>query len=109
AAIGKCRQLTVLHLNNTGVTDAGLAQLKDLSALQLLNLRGTAVTAKGVQQLAGLKRLQSLYLYQTGVKAADWAGLKKILPGALLGSGGYVVPLLETDTVVLTRKLSVIY
>ena len=41
-------KLQELHLNETKVTDAGLAHLKDLTNLQTLNLRFTQVTDAGL-------------------------------------------------------------
>ena len=43
--------LTNLRLDNTHVTDAGIAQLKGLTRLEKLSLRGTRVTDVGVADL----------------------------------------------------------
>jgi hypothetical protein len=87
-----------LQLDRTKITDKGLANLKELQNLRYLNLVGTAVTEKGVLQLKDLKSLRSIYLYQTGVKKSEWNDLKKAFPKTLIDSGGYIVPLLPTDT-----------
>lgn len=79
-------------------TDKGMGYLKGLHNLQSLNLVGTKVTVQGVRQLQSLKQLQSLYLYQTGVRGKDWASLKQLFPHTVLDSGGYVIPVLVTDT-----------
>jgi hypothetical protein len=54
--------LLQLDLSKTGITDAGLDQLKDLGFLQSLNLRDTKVTAAGVERFkkarAGDQRVQ---------------------------------------------------
>jgi len=97
-AIGKCTNLTRLQLEYTGITDAGLGKLNNCKQLHYLNLVGTKVTAKGVMALNGIKELQSLYVYQTSVTAADTAALRKVFPKAQIDLGGYVVPVLETDT-----------
>lgn len=40
-----------LSIEDTPVTDAGLAHIKQLEGLRELRLRGAKVTAQGVQQL----------------------------------------------------------
>jgi hypothetical protein len=93
-------------LNNTLITDAGLQQLKTLQQLQSLNVVGTNVSAKGLLQLKNLKQLRSLFLYKTLIAQQDWDALKKNFPQTQLDSGGYVVPLLETDTTIVTANPS---
>jgi uncharacterized membrane protein/mono/diheme cytochrome c family protein len=101
--IGQCTNLTLLQLNNTKITDKGLLQIKNLSRLQSLSLVGTKVTANGVMQLQTIKGLQSIYLYQTAINKNDWPALKKAFPKTEIDSGGYVVPLLQTDTEVVKK------
>ncbi|KAA9036408.1 hypothetical protein FW778_19060 [Ginsengibacter hankyongi] len=101
SVIGQCTNLTLLQLNNTKITDKGLGLIKSLNKLQSLSLVGTKVTAKGVIQLQSIKGLQSIYLYQTGVNKNDWPALKKAFPKTEIDSGGYVVPLLATDTTIV--------
>src|SRR6185312_11346952 len=96
--ISQFTNLTLLQLNNTKITDKGLSLLKNLNKLQSLSLVGTKVTAQGILQLQPIKGLQSIYLYQTNVNKNDWASLKKAFPKTEIDSGGYVVPLLATDT-----------
>jgi uncharacterized membrane protein len=100
-SLAQCQSLTSLQLNHTGITDRGLAALQSLKQLQSLNLVGTAVTASGVLSLQSLKQLKHLYLYQSGVKQKDWTMLRKAFPKAELDSGGYTLPFLASDTVVL--------
>ena len=104
--IGQCKNLTLVQLNNTSIGDAGLQQLRDLKQLQSLNLVGTNVSARGIVALKGLKNLQSLYLYQTKVVRNDWTLLKQQFPKTLLDTGGYVVPLLASDTTVVKAAIS---
>jgi hypothetical protein len=87
-----------LQLNNTNITDKGLAKLQSLKQLQSLNLVGTKITAQGVLQLQKLPALKSLYLYQTGVHSNDWGDLKKAFPLVQLDTGKYTVPTLVNDT-----------
>ena len=96
--ISQFNNLTLLQLNNTKITDKGLGAIKKLDNLQSLNLVGTKITSEGVLQLQSLKILQSIYLYQTKVSRTDWAQLKKAFPKTSLDTGGYIVPLLATDT-----------
>jgi uncharacterized membrane protein/mono/diheme cytochrome c family protein len=97
-SIGQCRNLVVLHLDNTKVSDTGLAHLNGLVRLRYLNLVGTNVTADGIKKLNTLKELKAIYLYQTNIDKSTWPQLKKSFPKTLLDSGGYIVPLLVSDT-----------
>lgn len=96
--IAQCSNITRLQLDHTGITDAGLLQLKALKQLQYLNLVGTKVSAEGLLQLKGLDKLQSIYCYQSAIQKEDFAKLQQAFPGVLIDSGGYRVPLLATDT-----------
>lgn len=102
AALAECRNITLLYLNNTGITDIGLSALKPLGNLQLLSLAGTKVSAKGLLALENLKRLQSVYVFRTSVVAADTALLRKRLPQTTVDIGGYTIPMLDSDTARLT-------
>lgn len=99
--IARCQALTSLQLNNTLLTDKGVAALQSLHELQSLNLVGTAVSAQGVLSLSSLKKLRNLYLFGTRVEKKDWEMLKKHFPKTSLDSGGYQVPLIGSDTVIL--------
>ena len=101
ATIAQLSDLTRLQLDNTPVTDKGLASLQPLVNLQYLNLVGTKVTAQGVIQLKDLPRLQALYLYKTFITSSDWPVLKNNFPKVTLDTGGYQVPFLETDTMIV--------
>lgn len=99
--ISECHSLTVLQLNNTDITDKGLTKLNSLQNLQSLNLVATKITEQALMQLRSLKKLQSLYLYQTAINKINWNKLKAAFPKTLLDSGGYEVPFLATDTMVV--------
>jgi hypothetical protein len=99
--VAQCTNTSFLQLNNTSITDKGLQQLAALQQLQSLNLVGTNITAEGLKALRNLKQLQSLYLYQTKINKEEWSKLQKTFPKTLLDSGGYNVPTLPNDTVVL--------
>jgi uncharacterized membrane protein len=98
AMIGQLDNLVKLQLDHTIITDSGLKRLSGLHQLQSLNLAGTRITASGISFLKDLKQLRNLYLFQTGVESSDWNTLKKLFPKTIIDSGGYVVPLFETDT-----------
>jgi uncharacterized membrane protein/mono/diheme cytochrome c family protein len=104
SAVGKLPSLTKLFLNNSNATDKSLLYINKLSKLQYLNLSSTAVTAKGVNSLNSLKNLRQLYLYETGINAEGLASLKKILPSALIDTGGYTLQFLPTDTIIVKDK-----
>lgn len=104
--IAQCSNLTRLQLDHASITDAGLAQLTTLKELQYLNLVGTKVSAEGLLQLKGLEKLQSMYCYQTAVSAADYAKLQQAFPRVMIDTGGYKVPLLETDTIEVRQMLN---
>jgi hypothetical protein len=67
---------TQLVLDNTRVTDAGLARLRNATRLQTLSLGGTVVTDAGLEHLRGLTQLQRLYLHKTLVTDAGLAHLR---------------------------------
>jgi mono/diheme cytochrome c family protein len=101
APIGQLVNLTRLQLDNTLITDKGLASLLSLIELQYLNLVGTKVTGNGIMQLKGLTKLQAIYLYKTFISSSDWSMLKNNFPKVTLDTGGYHVPFLETDTMIV--------
>ena len=90
-----------LQIDHTQITDKGLASLKKLNELRYLNVVGTKVTAEGIMQLKDLKNLESLYLYQTSVDEASKEVIKKNFPKTKIDYGGYTVPFLATDTIVV--------
>jgi uncharacterized membrane protein/mono/diheme cytochrome c family protein len=101
SVLAQCTKLTKLELDHTDVTDKGLAFLKELKQLRSLNLVGTKITTAGLMQLRDLKNLQSLFLFQTKIDGGDWAEIRKTFPKTSIDSGGYQVPLLPEDTVIV--------
>jgi hypothetical protein len=59
------------------------------------------VTAQGMLQLKSLPKLQAIYLYKTFISSSDWPLLKSNFPKVTLDTGGYQVPFLETDTMIV--------
>jgi len=104
AVIAKLKNLTWLSLEYTKITDKGLEAIQSMQNLQYLNLVGTRVTAKGVLKLKNLKSLRSLYLFQTNINKTEWVELQKAFPKTVIDSGGYTVPLLTTDTIIVKAK-----
>jgi uncharacterized membrane protein len=101
ASIGQCSNLCKLDLDNTGISNKGLESLANLAQLQVLNLVGTKINEQGLLALKHLKQLQRIFLFQTQVNKSLWASLKKSFPNTQLDSGGYKVPLLDTDTMLV--------
>jgi uncharacterized membrane protein len=99
--LSQCLSIRRLELDHTGITDSGLVYLLPLVELQTLNLVGNPVTAEGVMKLRSLKHLQSIYLYQTKVAKPEWNQLAKAFPQVALDSGGYSLPFIASDTVIV--------
>ena len=97
--IGKLTNLTVLHLNQSAISDTDLAKMTTLKNLQTLNLTNTNVTEKGIFTLKSLPNLNKVFLFQTKVDKRNWSKLLVAFPKTSLDSGGYIVPTLESDTV----------
>ena len=81
--IGQMTNLTHLHLNNTGITDASLEHLINLYQLEYLNLYGTAITDNGLLALRKLKNLKKVFLWETAVSKEAVAELHKSVFGAV--------------------------
>jgi uncharacterized membrane protein len=104
--IARLKRLTRLHIDHTRITDAGLKSLLSLDQLQKLNLSGDSVSVQGLKQLVVLKALRSLNLWQTRVGQAELADLIRSLPSVRIDTGGYQLPFLPSDTMIVkdTRK-----
>lgn len=96
--LSKLTNLTVLHLNQSAISDNDLNQLVNLKNLQILNVTNTNVTEKGISALTSLPNLAKIFLFQTKVDKRKWSNLSLRFPNTFLDSGGYLVPTLETDT-----------
>ena len=75
------KSLKQLHLELTGIGDAGVAHLAGLENLEYLNLYGTKVTDAGLKTVAGLKNLKKVYIWQTPITDAAAAEAMKARPG----------------------------
>jgi hypothetical protein len=65
-----------LDFSGTEVTDAGLVHLKHLTKLEYLGFSGTKVTGPGVEHLAGLAHLRYLHFNNTGMTDVGLEHLK---------------------------------
>ena len=75
------KELVVLGLNNTRITDKGLAYLKELPRLsQLMVHRGTKVTESGLVHLKSFPALTSLSIDKANFSEASLNELRRALP-----------------------------
>jgi hypothetical protein len=72
--------LTMLYLEGTKVTDAGLVHLEGLNQLEAVNLNNTKVTDVGIEHLHGLTKLRFLWISGTQVTNAGREKLRSALP-----------------------------
>ena len=61
------KQLRVLRLMDTRLTDATLLQLQTLNQLESLNVYGTPITPAVLPTIAKLPKLSRFYAGQTGI------------------------------------------
>lgn len=99
--LSKLKNLLRINLRGTAITDKGLAFFKEHENLKYMNLVDTKVSAKGVEQLKNLKTIQSIYLYGTNLSEGDKKDLQQLFGQTYLDFGGYRVPTLEEDTVMI--------
>jgi len=78
--IAKLQNLTNLSLYATQITDAGLKGVAKLQKLILLNLDDTKITDAGLKEVAKLQKLGWLSLCNTEITDAGVAELRKALP-----------------------------
>ena len=89
--------LSKLYLDNTLITDEGIALLKNTTELRYLNLVGTSITEKGLRALSSLPLLKSVYLYQSEVKIEDMAEIQHRMPKVYFDLGGYKIDTLTME------------
>ena len=100
--ISRLTNLRKLSVKNTNLDDENLTYFQPLKELVYLNLVGTKVTVSGLEKINKLQKLESLYLYQTGIDRSEFESIQLIFPNTRIDSGNYFVPILESDTTVLT-------
>ena len=69
--------LRSLDLTHSGITDAGLVNLRKLTELQSLDLSYNKITGDGLQHIKGLAALQSLDLSNTDITDAGLEHLER--------------------------------
>jgi hypothetical protein len=87
-AVGEFLTMTDLSLEETAITDKGLAHLTKLDGLVWLNLYQTKITDEGLRHVAKLKRLELLPIGETKVTDKGLAHLKKMTQLTYLGLRG---------------------
>ena len=81
AFLAALTNLQDLNLEDTSITDAGLAQLKALTKLTRLNISGTEVTDAGLAHLKAVKSLKEIKLpINEKITDAGEGDLRKALP-----------------------------
>ena len=99
--LGLCTHLTRLHAAGTAIPAEALAAMSNLSQLQWLNLSGSTLPANGMEKLSALSSLKNLYLYGAALPATQVTRLSQQLPTCRIDTGGYQLPVLASDTVVV--------
>ena len=87
AQLASSKNLRLIRLAETGVTDAVIDTLLKIPSLESINLYGTKVTDAGVSKLAALTHLKRLYLWQTAVTPEAIKTLKEKLPACEIITG----------------------
>lgn len=87
AGLAAAKNLRLVRLAETPVTDAAIDTLVQLPALESVNLYGTKITDAGALKLATLPNLKRLYLWQTPVTPAAITALKEKLPKCEIVTG----------------------
>ncbi|MEY3423218.1 MAG: hypothetical protein RIR48_3548 [Bacteroidota bacterium] len=101
--VAKMDNLLTLFLDHSNISDNHLVSLNSLKKLRYLNLTNTSVTNDGFKQL-NIPALQNIYLYGTKIDKTSWNDLANQFKGVQLDTGGYVVPIWESDTTEVVSK-----
>lgn len=97
AGLAPFTKLRHLQLQNTALTDAGLEHLGKLPTLETVNLYATGVTDAGLQYLTGLTHLKKIHLWQSKVTADGARKLRDAIPGVEVNLGLPATPHAETS------------
>lgn len=77
-------RITRLQLQNTRVTDAGLAALEGMTNIASINLEGTAISDKGLDTLKNISNLKCVFAAGTRVTEDGSLALKRAVPGVIV-------------------------
>ena len=102
--IGLLTNLRNLSVKDSDINDQKIAELSGLTLLVRLNLVGTEVSYLGLESMGKMDFVETLSLYRTSVLASDFARVVKLFPKAQIDTGNYIVPILASDTTVLTKQ-----
>jgi hypothetical protein len=101
--VGMCKNLEMLELDRTNITDSGFAKLGGLSNLLVLKAYATQITEASLPILQNFKELHSLYLWDTPLSDTENGALKDALPHTLIDRGidpKLITAFAEKDTIV---------
>lgn len=91
--------LTVLKLDNSAITGSQLNKLHQLEHLKVLNLSASNFKKAHLGQLYGFKSLKSVFLANTGINAAD--NRENEAKSTLnIEFGNYELPFIESDSII---------
>jgi Leucine-rich repeat (LRR) protein len=77
--VAKLKNLAMLRLTDTDITDEGLAHLRGLKKLKHLDLNGARrITDDGLRELTDLTNLEELYLSKTKITGSGFQALTKL-------------------------------
>ena len=100
-SIAELSSLRRLNLEHTAISDLGVQSLLPLPNLIYLNVIGTKVTDGGIAHLSAAKKLKKLFIYQTSITRAGFEKLHTVSPELEIDTGGYALPKLLTDSVII--------
>jgi hypothetical protein len=80
ALVGRLRHVASLRLNDTAMTDAGMAHIEGLTGLRSLQLNGISVGDAGLAHLRGMKILTFLWISGTRVTDEGVLDLERAIP-----------------------------
>lgn len=102
-AIARLKNLRVLYLNNTQITDAGIEKLSPLSELRWLSLVGTKASDKSIDTFIRMKNLSTLFLYQSEFSQSGIRKLVETQKELKIDTGNYRLEKLPSDTIVYKK------
>jgi uncharacterized membrane protein len=93
-ALNNFPHLQKLYLENTGISDTGIAYLKGMTYLEYLNISGNRISGKVLSTLKQFGNLKKVFFYETNIPASSLIAFQTSIPGMKVG----FTPDLSTDT-----------